>query len=264
MKKEYLLIICISIAIIYVYMMERIKREKLHKIKEQNRTMLNKKDANLIEIRNAYEYETGKKYKDIKNDKGMVLEYKIFETMYKLGGKVLSDLFIPKDQGVRTQTDLIFVHNTGIYIIEAKNIKANLIKGDDEDGIWQAFYNKDIKPLNSPLKQNMNHVAAVKKFLQDYDEWNLYYKSIVVIGIPKNKIKVKFDSNEYETEQDIVSINDLEVYMNNLIYDREETLYNKGSLLTDSQVLELYNYIYKTCSNVEEEIKTEHAIRNNY
>lgn len=264
MNKEYLLIICIIIAITYVCIIKAIKKEKQNKIKEKNSKLLNKEDATLFEIQESYKYETGKSYKDVKNDKGLSLEYKTFEVIYKLGGKVLSDLFIPKSKDETTQTDIIFIHNTGIYVIEAKNIKAKLIKGDDDDGVWEIFYNDKILPLYSPLKQNIKHVDILKQFLNNYENINIYYKSIVVLGIDRDKIKVKFNQNQDGIEQDIVSINNLEQYMKDLIYKRKEDSNNEYELLDDSLVLEIYNIIHEKCSDVDEDIKTKHALDNNY
>lgn len=265
MNKVQVVVICIIVSIIYVILIEIIKKYNLKKVIEENKGNLNSKDATNFKIRKTYEYETGNMYKEIQNNQGLLFEYKVFEELYKFEGKVLSDLFIPRDSDVDSQVDIVFVHNTGIYVIEAKKRNAKLIKGNDEDKIWQVYYSDNIKPINSPLQQNKGHLMALKNFLdknENLESLNLSYKSIIVLNLPKNKIKVDYKCYDEGINQVVLSIDDIKQWMKNDIREKSE---KPGEyLLKDRQVLEIYNYIHENCSDVEPLRKIKHKVKYGY
>ncbi|MBC6004044.1 MAG: nuclease-related domain-containing protein [Paeniclostridium sordellii] len=258
MKDKYLIIISIIISITYVYFIESSKKDKLKRIIESNSKGLNDKNASVLKILESYEYECGKKYKSIKHDKGQLFEYNIFEIIYRLGGKVLTDLYVRKENNQDTQIDIVFIHNTGIYVFEVKNLSAKLIKGDDEDERWILYYRENVKNIYSPLKQNINHVKAIKNFLSDKYDFIQNYYSIVVMNTQKNKIKVNYEIEADGFRQMVLSKAQLKEQMENFIKEIECELVLKDKLLSDEEILEVYNYLHDECSNVDEDRKNRH------
>ena len=96
--------------------------------------------------------------------KGYYGEFLLFSKLYyNLTGdcKILMNLEIPVDSVHKTEIDLLLVHETGIYIFEAKHYKGR-IYGKDSDNIWtQYFRTTPNRTFRNPFLQNGYHMRAV-------------------------------------------------------------------------------------------------------
>lgn len=237
----------IGIIAIIVYLNKSIKNKRYDSIKNK---INNPKASNeLIEM--AYHYETGNyPYSTNKKD-GTKLEYLVFETVYRLGGKVLSSLYTYGAHGNRNELDVVFVHNTGIYVIECKDTDAISIIGDEFKKDWEYIFNENHKEERlNPLKQNLGHINSLKNALNT-KYTSEYYTSVVVINC--GDIKVDYESDARNFYQKIVTPNELKSYMQSLINERNE-------ILSDEEVIDIYKYLHENYANQSEEIKTNHII----
>ena len=115
-----------------------------------------------------------------------------------------------------------------------------------------------MKNIYSPLKQNINHVKAIKTFLSDKYDFIQNYYSIVVMNTQKNKIKVNYEIEADGFRQMVLSKAQLKEQMENFIKEIECELVLKDKLLSDEEILEVYNYLHDECSNVDEDRKNRH------
>ncbi len=80
-------------------------------------------------------------------------------------GKILRNLYVPKDDGSTSEIDLVFLTQKGIFVIESKNY-SGWIFGRQYDQYWtQSFPNKTRKRFYNPIRQNHSHIEWLKKYL---------------------------------------------------------------------------------------------------
>jgi hypothetical protein len=100
--------------------------------------------------------------------KGYYGEYLVFEELYRFVpgyGKILMNLEIPSQYGNNTEIDLVFIHETGLYVFEIKHYKGT-IYGKASDERWTQYF-RTVKNSHfySPLRQNEGHIRALKNIL---------------------------------------------------------------------------------------------------
>lgn len=100
--------------------------------------------------------------------KGYYGEYLVFEELYRFVpgyGKILMNLEIPSQYGNNTEIDLVFIHETGLYVFEIKHYKGT-IYGKSSDERWtQYFRTTKNSHFYSPIRQNEGHIRALKNIL---------------------------------------------------------------------------------------------------
>lgn len=93
---------------------------------------------------------------------------------YSYNYKILRNLNI----GTHCEIDLVWIHETGIYVFESKNI-SGLICGNENSNQWhQTLNNRLKKQLYNPIFQNNGHINALKRILGN----NYFYCSIIVFS----------------------------------------------------------------------------------
>lgn len=105
-------------------------------------------------------------------NKGNMGEYNIYRTLEKIKGTklILTNLYIPKEDGSTTEIDLVLFTNFGIFVIESKNY-SGWIFGDEKYRNWtQVFPNKKKFKFFNPIWQNKGHIKALKEVLDITDE----------------------------------------------------------------------------------------------
>ncbi|TCT14547.1 nuclease-like protein [Natranaerovirga pectinivora] len=86
-------------------------------------------------------------------DKGNYGEFLIFSYLEKLEGepKLMTNLYIPKENGSTTEIDLIMISETGIYVFESKNY-SGWIFGDEMQKNWtQTLQNRQKNKFFNPI-----------------------------------------------------------------------------------------------------------------
>ncbi len=142
--------------------------------------------------------------------KGYYGEYLLFSRMYSfidVKSKILMNLEIPIDSFHKTEIDLLLIHETGIYVFEAKHYKGT-IYGKDSDNTWTQFFKTTSnKTFRNPLVQNGYHIRALENILP-----NMPIYSVIVFTNEDADIRVE-NTNPYV---EICNIYSLEYTMNNL------------------------------------------------
>ena len=100
--------------------------------------------------------------------KGYYGEFLLFSEIYKyIPGcfKILMNLQIPSENGKTTEIDLLLIHETGLYVFEAKHYKST-IYGKVEDTHWTQFFKTvENKRFPNPILQNRWHIEQLRKLI---------------------------------------------------------------------------------------------------
>lgn len=100
--------------------------------------------------------------------KGYYGEYLLFSKVYSFvdaSSKILMNLEIPADSSHKTEIDFLLIHETGVYVFEAKHYKGT-IYGKDSDNTWTQFFKTTAnKTFRNPLVQNGYHIRALTNLL---------------------------------------------------------------------------------------------------
>ncbi|WP_157796564.1 nuclease-related domain-containing protein [Bacillus sp. FJAT-45037] len=119
----------------------------------------------------TYKDETGYTFWQTVSDKGTYGEFVTYTYLEKLGGnrKILANVYLKKKDGTTTEVDLIFICETGIYVVESKNY-SGWIFGDERRKNWtQTLPNKRKYPFFNPVWQNAAHLNAIQSTLEVED-----------------------------------------------------------------------------------------------
>ena len=101
----------------------------------------------------AYKIASGNSFLKTVFDKGNFGEFLTFSYLEKLGdsNKLMTNLYIPKEDGTTTEIDLIMLSHTGIYVFESKNY-SGWIFGDEKNRNWiQTLENKQKNRFFNPI-----------------------------------------------------------------------------------------------------------------
>lgn len=247
------MIINISIivgAIAITIINENLKKQNQQRMYDSIKNKLNSSNASIREIKLAYKYETGKSPFYTNKKDGTSLEYRVFKMLYKYKGKVLSSLHT-NNNGKTNESDAVFVHNTGIYVIECKDTNAINVIGDEYSKDWDyIFSNKYIEKRYNPLKQNLGHINSLKKVLNNKYS-NECYISVIVIN--SKGIKVNYTSNYTNYYQNIVTPDKLKLHIELLINKRDR-------IFSDEEVMDIYKYLHENYANASSQIRKSHII----
>ena len=198
-----------------------------------------------------YRKETHGKFLKVIKDKGLYGEYLSFRVLESLPGykKILSNVYITKENNQTTEIDLIMIHETGIYVIESKNF-SGWIFGCNSDKFWtQTLNGKRKNKFYNPIWQNENHIKYLDKYLDDN---TLNYKSIIAFS---ERCTLKKIDNSSDT---------IVCNRNNLKSNLLKIIGNEKKVLDKNEIDKLYLEL-KECTNKSLEVKKEHInnIKNN-
>jgi len=132
--------------------------------------------------KSAYKEASGNHFFKTVFDKGNNGEFLTFSYLEKLESyhKLMTNLYLPKKNGSTTETDLIMICETGIYVFESKNY-SGWIFGNEKHKNWtQCFKNKQKHRFFNPIWQNKGHISALKSAVEiDQDH---FYKSYIIFS----------------------------------------------------------------------------------
>ena len=112
----------------------------------------------------TYKEQTGNGLFSTMFNKGNFGEFLSYGKLAKLPGyhKALFNIYIPSGKEQTTEIDLVYLHETGIYVIESKNY-SGWIFGDEKSQNWmQTFPNGQKFSFYNPIKQNKGHIKVLK------------------------------------------------------------------------------------------------------
>ncbi len=165
-------------------------------------------------------------------------------------GKVLRNVYLPKDNGETSELDVVFLTQKGIFIFESKNY-SGWIFGDEKSKNWTAMLPNKVKnQFYNPILQNRSHLKWMKEYVGD--EIPLF--SIIVF------------SERCELKKITLSSEDIKVIKRDRTYAAVRDIWDKSpDVVSEDKVEELYNRL-KELTNVSADIKDKHIknIEENY
>lgn len=144
--------------------------------------------------------------------KGYYGEYLLFTHIYRhlTGfGKVLMNLNIPVSECKSTEIDLILIHETGLYVFEAKHYKGT-IYGKNTDKMWtQYFIQAENQHFNNPVNQNNYHIKALNNFFPDIPK-----HSFIVFTSPECTLRIENNNPDI----DICTLDNIQLKLENKFF----------------------------------------------
>lgn len=105
-------------------------------------------------------------------------------------GKILHNIYIPKENGETTEIDIVYITQKGIFVFESKNY-SGWIFGDEESQYWTMMLpNKQKEKFYNPIKQNRTHMKWLSVLLSD----DIPLFSIIVFSERCELKKITIDS----------------------------------------------------------------------
>ena len=100
-------------------------------------------------------------------DPGCNGEFLIYSCLERFGEehKLLTNVYVPKEDGTTTEIDLIMITATSIYVFESKNY-SGWIFGDEKSKFWtQSLKGGKKFRFYNPIWQNKKHISVLQKHL---------------------------------------------------------------------------------------------------
>lgn len=187
-------------------------------------------------------------------EKGEIGEDIIYRDLARIKGRkaFLPNCYIPKHNGGTTEIDLIFLHESGVYVIESKNY-SGWIFGDEEQEYWTQCLQSvggiaAKKQFYNPLWQNEIHIYALMELLQD----DIFpYYSYIVFGDNCELKNIRLTSGNHHV-----------TYYEYLLQDISGNAQQMGRCLSNEKMDELYSLLVKfTDASVEQKARHIEEVR---
>ena len=188
-------------------------------------------------------------FRETKDEKGRRGEDTVSRKLLNLGehGRMLMNCYLPTSKNRTTEIDLLYLDETGIYVIESKNY-SGWIFGHENQEMWtqtlsSRYGSKKLKFYN-PMKQNDTHIQWLAKYL-DLPESNFY--SYIVFS---DRCLFK-DVPYYHEKHKILHSNEFHRAM-------VQSIQTKNKRFTPEQIQTLYTRL-EPLTRVNPETKQQHV-----
>ncbi len=202
-----------------------------------------------------YFKQTRTPYLKLLRDKGNSGEYYSYKALVPVPGysRFLFNCYIPTAEGETTEIDLLFLHSSGIYVIESKNY-SGWIFGHEAQTQWvQCLPGKRQAkkvPFLNPILQNKGHIRALRDYFGEDIVLPIY--SFVVFSNRCTLKKIEL-LGEQDGNTHILQRKDLE-------HTVRQKSRDMGHLLSMEEIDALYSVLHPF-TQVDESIKQEHIKR---
>ena len=185
-------------------------------------------------------------------DKGAAGEQLIYRQLVRFekeGGKLLSNIYVPKTNGGTTEIDLLLIHPKGLFVFESKNYSGWIFGNEGHQNWTQTLpkgWHRNVhkERFYNPILQNASHI----KYLMHHIEKKIPVWSIIVF------------SDGCEFKNIMVSSKNVRVIQCCDVAYTIEKICNETQpdFLIETEIISLYNRLlaYKS---VSEEVKEHHA-----
>ena len=193
-----------------------------------------------------YKIESGNTYFNTRFNAGNNGEFLTFSKLERISrsSKIVTNVYLPKEDGTTTEIDLVLIHETGIYVFESKNY-GGWIFGNEKSKYWtQTFKTGRKEQFYNPIWQNNTHVKHLKTYLPDIAD-NIF-QSIIVFSERCTLKRIEIYS------QNIKVINRYK--LNSLM---DELIRKNGIALTSTEVDDIYRKL-KIHTNKSRDFKQKH------
>ncbi len=157
-------------------------------------------------------------------------------------GKILRNIYLPKENGETSEVDIIYITQKGIIVFESKNY-SGWIFGDEKNRNWTvSLPNGQKNQFYNPIMQNRTHM----KWMASYVGEDIPLFSVIVF------------SERCELKRVTVSSEDIKVIKRDCTYAAVKDIWEKNpDILSDERIEELYSKL-KELTNVDAAVKAAH------
>lgn len=200
-------------------------------------------------IKSHYRTASGNNFFKTISNKGNYGEFLTFCSLEKLEGekKILSNIYIPKEDGTTTEIDLLMINRKGIYVFESKNY-SGWIFGDEKSKTWtQSFSGGKKLIFMNPIWQNKAHINALIKLINLSKNDPIY--SYIIFSERCELKKISF------------SLQNVNILKRNQLFSFiKKDINSKEDQLNEERVASIYEAL-KKYTLVDEEVKQLHIQR---
>lgn len=158
-------------------------------------------------------------------------------------GKVLRNVYVPKDNGETSEIDVLFITQKGVFVIESKNY-SGWVFGNESDRSWTVSLPNGRKScFYNPVKQNRSHIKWLAKYLAD--DTPLF--SIVVF------------SERCELKKVMVDSGDVSVVKRDRLYATVRRIWNGADDVLDAEGVDSLYECLLVLTDVDEAVKRTHV-----
>lgn len=163
--------------------------------------------------------------------------------LFGRSGKIMRNVYIPKENGETTEIDVVFITQKGIFVIESKNY-SGWIFGNENDPFWTATLQNGLKnKFYNPIKQNNTHMKWLGKYLEE----DIPLFSMIVF------------SERCELKKITVESSNVRVIKRDVLYAHIRDLWEQAEDKLDKEkVKEIYEKL-KNLTHVSKDVKQEHV-----
>lgn len=173
-----------------------------------------------------------------------------FANLFGKKGRILKNIYIPKEDGTTTEVDLLFITKKGLFVLESKNY-SGWIFGNEKDAYWtMSLPNGQKEKFYNPIKQNKGHIK--------------WLKSIIGNEIPCYSVIVF--SERCELKKITVEDLDVKIIKRDDLFSVIKHKWNEtGDCISEEDLVSLYERLSAYC-NADKDTKKKHIedINNTY
>lgn len=161
--------------------------------------------------------------------------------------RILQNVYVPRGGGT-SEIDVLLLHETGIYVIESKNLSGS-IYGENRYSQWLRYKRNEEIPdqFPNPVRQNEGHIKALCHFL-NIQAGHIPVYSYIVFG---NKANI--EHVEPVPTANIMSLWSLESRMLNSL--------NLLDPIIPPETIDRWHFMLQRCVNVSDAVKKAHKDR---
>ena len=157
-------------------------------------------------------------------------------------GKILRNVYIPKDNGETSEIDVLFITQKGIFVIESKNYSGWIFGSENQYKWTMMLPNKEKHYFYNPIKQNQTHIKCLKNYIGT----DIPLFSLIVF------------SERCELKKVTVENPDIKVIKRDYTYATVRDIWNeKEDKLSNEEIDELYHKL-KNLTKVNKDEKEAH------
>ena len=167
----------------------------------------------------------------------------LYVKLFGRKGKILHNVYLPKDNGETSEVDVIFITQKGIFVFESKNY-SGWIFGDERSKYWTAMLPNKIKnQFYNPVMQNRTHLKWMKEFVGE----DIPLFSIIVF------------SERCELKKVTIYSDDVKVIKRDRTYATVRDFWDESpDMVSDERIEELYAKL-KERTKVDKATKAAHV-----
>ena len=156
-------------------------------------------------------------------------------------GKILQNVYIPKNDGTTSEIDLLFITRKGIFVIESKNY-SGWIFGSESDLYWTASLYGQKNKFYNPIKQNMNHI----KWLKNYLGADIKMFSMIIFSDRCEFKKVNVDSADVRV-----------IHRFQMFHSISEIWYSSADVLGTAQINDIFS-VLSSLTGADDSVRKAH------